>query len=200
MTEIEQSALDALTAKAGEVDGLNTEITTLKGQVTTLEEVTTERDALKTEKSTFVATQTDLEGKLSSATTQVTTLTTQAEGHAGQVTKLTEAETKIKELEEKALGLETKITVGLKARLTASGLTEDNLKDKDTVVLEAMEVAAIASRTAANATTTKEAGLGGAPGGAPSKPANVLEQAESEMAKLRSTPALQGPPNGNIQE
>ncbi len=200
MPEIEQSALDALTAKAGEVDGLNAEITTLKGQVTTLEEVTTERDTLKTEKSTFVATQTDLESKLSAASGQVTTLTTQAEGHAEQVTKLTEAETKIKDLETKAQGLETKITTGLKERLTASGLTEETLKDKDTVILEAMEVAAIASRTAAGATTTAEAGLGGAPGGTPTKPANVLEQAASEMDVLRTTPAKQGPPNGQIQE
>lgn len=200
MPEIEQSALDALTAKAGEVGGLNTEITTLKGQVTTLGEVTTERDTLKTERSTFVATQTDLENKLSSAITQTASLTAQAEGHAAQVTKLTEAETKIKELETKALGLETKITTGLKARLTASGLTEEALKDKDTVILEAMEVAAIASRTAAGATITKEAGLGGAPGGTPTKPANVLEQAAAEMNTLRNTPALQGPPNGNIQE
>ncbi len=200
MPEIEQDALDTLTAKAGEVDGLKTEITTLKGQVTNVEAVTTERDELKTEKATFVASQTDLENKLNSATGQVTTLTAQAEGIAEQATKLTEADVKIKELEEKAQGLTTKIETGMKERLIASGLTAETLEGKDATILEAMEVAANASRTAAGALTGKDAGLGGAGGGTDGKPTTVLDQAAAEMDIMRKTPSMQGPPNGNIQE
>ncbi len=200
MPEIEQAALDALTAKAGEVDGLKTEITTLTGRVTDLGAITTERDELKTEKATFVTSQTELENKLNSATGQVTTLTAQVEGHTEQATKLTEADTKIKELETKAQGLITKLETGQKARLIASGLTEEALKDKDSVILEAMEIAANASRTAAGAITGKDAGLGGAGGGTDGKPTTVLDQAAAEMDVLRKTPAMQGPPSGNIQE
>lgn len=200
MPDIEQSALDTLTAKAGEVDGLKTEITTLKGQVTGIETLTTERDELKTEKATFVSSQTELENKLNSATGQVTTLTAQVEGHAEQGTKLTEAEAKIKELEEKATGLTTKIETGVKERLIASGLTAETLEGKDATILEAMEVAANASRTAAGALTGKDAGLGGAGGGTDGKPTTVLDQAAAEMDMLRKTPAMQGPPNGQVQE
>lgn len=200
MPEIEQDALDTLTAKAGEVDGLKTEITSLTSKVTDLGVVITERDELKTEKATFVASQTDLENKLNSATGKVTTLTAQVEGHTEQATKLTEADAKIKELEEKAQGLTTKIETGQKERLIASGLTEESLKDKDSVVLEAMEVAANASRTASGAITGKDAGLGGAGGGTDGKPTTVLDQAAAEMDMLRKTPSMQGPPSGNIQE
>lgn len=200
MPEIEQEALDTLTAKAGEVEGLKTEITALKGQVGEAVAVSTERDELKTEKSTFVASQTDLENKLNSATGKVTTLTAQVEGHTEQATKLTEADTKIKELETKALGLTTKIETGLKERLIASGLTAETLEGKDSVVLEAMEVAANASRTASGAITGKDAGLGGAGGGTDTKPTTTLDQAASEMDMLRKTPAMQGPPSGKIQE
>lgn len=200
MPEIEQDALDALTAKAGEVDGLKTEVTTLKGQVIGLEAVTTERDELKTDKATFVTSQTDLENKLNSATGQVTTLTAQAEGHAEQATKLTEADAKIKELTDQAQGLITKIETGMKERLTASGLTAEALEGKDVTVLEAMEVAANASRTASSAITGKDAGLGGAGGGTDGKPTTVLDQAAAEMNVLRKTPAMQGPPSGNIQD
>ena len=200
MPDIDQSALDTLTTKAGEVAGLNTEITALKSQVTSLGEITTERDQLKTDKATFISAQTDLENKLNTATGQVTTLTSQVESHADQVTKLTEAEAKITSLEEKAQGLTSKIETGLKERLKASGLTDEALKDKDTIVLEAMEVAANASRIAAGATTTSEASLGGAAGGTATRPANVLEQAAFEMEVLRNTPSKQGPSSGQIQD
>ena len=200
MPEIEQSALDALTAKAGEIDGLKTEVTTLKGQVTDVGVITTERNELKTEKATFVASQTELENKLNSATGQVTTLTAQVEGNTEQAIKLIEAETKIKELTDQAQGLTTKIETGLKERLIASGLTAETLEGKDSVILEAMEVAANASRTASSALTGKDAGLGGAGGGIESKPTTTLDQAAAEMEMMRKTPSMQGPSSGNIQE
>ena len=192
------SALDdALNGLDGN-EGALKELATIRQ---TSEALTKERDGLKVTNSELTESGAASETK----TNEVTELLSQKDARiavlGGEVTEgnqtkealtamTTERDTAKKSLDD----LESSVRVDIVGRLETIGLKKDNLKDRDLPTLKAMEEAATASRGEGSGTGQLPGagtGIGGGAGtgnGGGEENQTPLQQAEAQMAGLRSNP------------
>ena len=195
MPEIDQTELDTLKVNAGKVEGLEKQVadgtaaaTKATASYTSLEEsskaATEELDKLKTVNDEAL-------NKKAADDAELTKLRAVAEKSTEDENALvalkTEKETVEKELSEfKEAALKS-----TRERLVALGIKEEDTKDKEMPILQAMEAGAIAVKSSAPVIPGTGAGLGGGSGNPPpASNGTVIEQnvkhIEALQAKSRS--------------
>lgn len=194
MPEIEQAELDTLKTNAGKVEGLEKQVadgaeaaSKATASYTSLEEsskvATEELDKLK------VVNDESL-NKKAADDAELTKLRALAEKQSEDENALTtlkiEKETVEKELSEFK---ETALT-GIRERLTTLGIKEEDTKDKEMPILQAMEAGAVAAKGSAPVVAGAGAGLLGGPSSPAPTNGTVLQQnlkhIEALQAKSRS--------------
>lgn len=191
MPEIEQKELDTLKADAGKVDGLtkdlataNESITKATASYTTLEDsgkaTTEELDKLKT------VSDEQLNAK-AAGDAELTKLRAAAEKYSVDENALISVKAEKDTVEKELKEFKDAALTSTRERLHALGVTEDDTKDKDIVILNAMEAGAVAVKGSGSGTGTGT-GLNGIAANPPAAPTDALAQNLAHIEKLRANP------------
>ncbi len=193
MPDIDQKELDGLKTEAGKVSGLTTDLATAN------ENISKANASLKEAEETNTASASKLEelGKVSDEQlnkkaaddAELTKLRAAAEKYSidenALTTLTTEKDVVVKELAE----FKSKAVESMRERLHNLGVKEEDTKDKETVILEAMEIAATSVKGGVPADNGKGTGLGSGSGGnPPPATSDVLAQNLAHIEKLRANP------------